>query len=160
MIKVSSTVQMNMGLLQALAQAQITALEQTAEALHTEVIQAQVMPFGAPEVTEKKVYGKQGQFAKNGKEYKGRTVKEITHRGGNLQNDNTFVDTSDSYNGTVSLVSTTPYARRLYFHPEYDFNKTENSNARGKWLEPWISGAHKDFCQKTFTEIYRRLTGL
>ena len=35
---------------------------------------------------------------------------------GNLQNDSTSVDTSKS--GTVSIVTTAPQARRLYFHPE------------------------------------------
>lgn len=145
MIKVSSTVQMDMGLLQALAQAQITALEQTAEALHTEVVQARVVP----------------------------------RMDGTLQGEGFFVDASESHNGEVSLVHSTPYARRMYFHPEYDFHRDPweekwtdkegvkhhvkhdgNPNAQGKWLEPWISGAHKDFCQKTFAEIYRRITGL
>ena len=41
----SSTVRMNFPLLRQLTQAQIKALEETAEALHTEVVQAQVIPF-------------------------------------------------------------------------------------------------------------------
>lgn len=45
MIKVKSTVKMNFPRIRQLEQAQVTALEQTAEALHTEVVQAQVMPF-------------------------------------------------------------------------------------------------------------------
>ena len=50
------------------------------------------------------------------------TLTELRDRGvmpfdtGNLQNDSTFVD--DSEKGKVSIVSSTPYARRLYFHPE------------------------------------------
>ena len=46
---------------------------------------------------------------------------------GNLQNDSTFVD--DTQKTTVSIVSSTPYARRLYFHPEYNFKRGNNSNA-------------------------------
>ena len=37
---------------------------------------------------------------------------------GTLQNDSTFVDTSDVENGNVRIVSSTPYARRWYFNPE------------------------------------------
>ena len=77
-----------------------------------------------------------------------------------LQNESTFVDTSQSKSGTVSLVSSTPYARRLYFHPEYNFQTKENPNAQGKWYEDWISGKKKDFCQKAFTSFFKKLGGV
>jgi hypothetical protein len=109
-----------------LTNAQIQALEMTAEALHTEVVQAQVMPRDS----------------------------------GHLQNDSTFVDTSQSKSGTVTLVSQTPYARRLYFHPEYNFSTVENENAQGKWLEEWISGKEKDFCKETFAKFMKQLGGV
>ena len=79
---------------------------------------------------------------------------------GHLQNDSTFVDYSNSKKGTVSLVSQTPYARRLYFHPEYNFSTTENPNAQGRWLEPWISGDKKDFCKDTFKALYKQIGGV
>ena len=47
---------------------------------------------------------------------------------GNLQNDSTFLD--DSQNGKVSIVSSTPYARRLYFHPEYNYRRNNNAKKR------------------------------
>lgn len=157
----SSTVRMNFPLLRQLTQAQIKALEETAEALHTEVVQAQVIPFDDPEVVERRVYGKRGQFAKNGREYKGRLVKETVHGGGNLQNNSTFVDCTNVQTGRAVLSSTAPYARRLYFHPEYHFDKGENPNAKGKWYEDWLQGGkHQDFCQKAFAESYRRITEL
>lgn len=109
-----------------LTNAQIQALEMTAEALHTEVVQAQVMPRDT----------------------------------GHLQDDSTFVDTSQSKSGTVTLVSQTPYARRLYFHPEYNFRTVENPNAQGKWLEEWISGNEKDFCEKAFSTFMKQLGGV
>ena len=40
---------------------------------------------------------------------------------GHLQEDATFVDCSRAKDGKVTLVSSTPYARRLYYHPEYHF---------------------------------------
>ncbi len=124
--KVKSTVTINTRKVAQLANAQIKALEMTAEALHTEVVQAQVMPRDT----------------------------------GHLQNDSTYVDCSRSSSGTVALVSQTPYARRLYFHPEYNFRKVENSNAQGKWLEPWISGEEKDFCHNAFRKLFKKYGGV
>ena len=161
MIRCNSSIQLDMNAINILCGAQVAALKQTAEALHTEVVQAQVMPFDDPEVIEKIVYGKRGQFAKNGREYKGKVVKEVAHRGGNLQNNSTFIDSSDANNGSISIISSTPYARRLYFHPEYHFDKGENPNAKGKWFDDWLPGGkYEDFARKTFHELYRRITGL
>ena len=127
MIKVNSIVKLNFPKIQQLTQAQVTALEQTAEAVHTEVVQAQVFPRDT----------------------------------GALQNENTFVDTSESNRGKVSIISSTPYARRLYFHPEFHFKKDENPNAKGKWYDDWLPGGKEaDFAMKTFKDIYRRLTGV
>ena len=126
-MQVKSTVKMNMPRIKQLTQAAVIALEQTAEALHTEVVQAQVMPRDT----------------------------------GNLQNESTFVDTSDSNTGKVSLVTSTPYARRLYYHPEYDFSKDENPNARGKWYEDWLEGGSKaDFVPETFKRLYKKAGGV
>lgn len=141
--------------------AQIKALEKTAEALHTEVVQAQVMPFDDPQVTERRVYGKRGQFAKNGREYKGKAVRETVHGGGTLQNESTFVDYSKSGEGRVELISATPYARRLYFHPEYHFDTGENPNAKGRWLEDWLPGGKKEaFAQEAFNKLFEKEAGL
>ena len=80
---------------------------------------------------------------------------------GNLQNENTFADYSNSDKGVTSIVSTTPYARRLYFHPEYNFNKEENIAAGAEWYIPWEKGGTREnFCVETFAQIYRRLCGL
>ena len=45
-MQVKSSVKMNFPRIKQLTQAAVTALEMTAEALHTEVVQAQVMPSG------------------------------------------------------------------------------------------------------------------
>jgi hypothetical protein len=125
-MKVNSKVTINTQKIKLLSKAQITALEQTAEALHTDVVQAQVIPRDS----------------------------------GNLQNDNSFVDYSESSNGKVTLVSSTPYARRLYYHPEYNFSKAENPKAKGKWYDDWIDGNKKDFCKQVFKKLYSRIGGL
>lgn len=127
MINVNSIIKMDWGHIQALTDAQVTALEQTAEYLHTEVVQAQVMPFDK----------------------------------GTLQNDSTFADYSDSRSGKVSLVSTQPYARRLYYHPEYNFQTKENPNAKGRWYEDWMQGGSKaDFAPKAFKQLYKKVGGV
>lgn len=79
---------------------------------------------------------------------------------GNLQNDSTSVDDSQRVQGRVSVVSTTPYARRLYFHPEYDFRRNNNARAGGKWFEPYISGSKKEFIVNAFKTLFKRNGGL
>ena len=126
-MQVKSTVKLNMARINELSQAAVRALEQTAEALHTEVVQAQVMPFDT----------------------------------GHLEEDATFVDYSESKNGKVTLVSSTPYARRLYYHPEYHFQTDENPNAKGKWYEDWMPGGkNAGDAAKAFKKFYRKAGGV
>lgn len=126
-MEVNSTVTLDFGKIRQLTEAASRALELTAEALHTKVVQAQVMPRDT----------------------------------GSLQNENTFVDTSKSPDGHVVLVSSTPYARRLYFHPEYHFQKDENPNAQGEWYKDWLPGGSRErFAPQVFAEIYRQIGGV
>ena len=48
----------------------------------------------------------------------------------------------------------------MYFHPEYNFQKANNPNAGGEWLEPWINGDKKDFVPDTFQAILKKEAGL
>ena len=146
MAGVSSKVVLNQRVIDQLSKAAVTALEQTGEALHTEIVQAQVIP----------------------------------RQKGTLQGEAFYCDKRKSRRGKVRLVHHTPYARRLYFHPEYNFHTepwekvvkhrdgtTEtikgdgNPNAKGQWFEDWQEGGNKaDFVPEAFAEFYRRLTGL
>lgn len=96
------------------------ALYKTVDALKTEVIQDQVMPFDT----------------------------------GTMQNESTYVTVSEDGN-KASLITNTPYAQRLYYHPEYNFQKVNNPNAKGKWLEDYITGSKKDFCEKAFEQFFK-----
>ena len=126
-MQVKSTVKINMARINELTEVAVFALERTAEALHTEVVQAQVFPFDT----------------------------------GNLQNESTFVDYSQSDQGKVTLVSNTPYARRLYYHPEYHFQTDENPWAGGEWYKPWLPGGiSQDFAQKAFKRFYKKAGGV
>lgn len=74
---------------------------------------------------------------------------------GNMQNDSTFLD--DSQKGKVSIVTTAPQARRLYFHPEYNFKRGNNANAGGKWFDSFLND---NFIAKTYAELLKRKGGL
>lgn len=121
-----ATVKLNDAAIHRLKKAQLTALEQTAEAVKTEAINAQVMPFDS----------------------------------GYMQNDSTSINTDQLTRGRVSITTDTPYARKLYYHPEYNFQTVNNPNAKGMWWEDWINGSEKDFAHKTYRELYKRLTGV
>lgn len=74
---------------------------------------------------------------------------------GNLQNDSTFVD--DTQKTTVSIVTTAPQARRLYFHPEYNFKRGNNPNAGGKWFESFLND---DFIANAYARLLKQRGGL
>ena len=74
---------------------------------------------------------------------------------GNLQNDSTFVD--DSQRDKVSIVSSTPYARRLYFHPEYNYRRGNNASAGGKWFESFLNDT---FIQNAYAKLLKQRGGL
>ena len=112
----------------------IQSLVETADALKSDVQQSQTMPFGN-DTTE--------------------YAKKIHYKAGALQDRSTFVDDSKKNSGKVSIVSDTPYARRLYFHPEYNFYTGHNSKAGGEWFDPYINGNKKNFAQKTFARIMK-----
>lgn len=100
-----------------------SALE-TIEALHTDLNNAQLMPLDT----------------------------------GDMQNNQTFVavEGEDTINGkdiySVSIVTGSPQARRLYYHPEYNFQTGKNANAGAYWLEPYLTGNKKDFVKDEFVK--------
>ena len=135
---VKSTVKLNMPVLKRLTAAAQVSLAQTAEAIHTNVVQSQVMPRDT----------------------------------GTLQNESTFVYTQDIANGKVELISSTPYVRRLYYHPEYNFHQSPwvddkgkrhegNANAKDRWLDDYLKdGKKRNFAPDTFAKLYKKNAGL
>ena len=86
-------------------------------------------------------------------------AETVPMRTGALSGEQFFVDYEDSKTGKVSLINSTPYARRLYYHPEYNFNKVFHANAGAAWFEPYLTGNKKDFARRTFATLYRALGG-
>ena len=74
---------------------------------------------------------------------------------GNLQNDSTSVD--DTQKDIVSIVTTAPQARRLYFHPEYNFKRENNHSAGGKWFESFLND---DFISTAYAKLLKQKGGL
>ncbi len=99
----------------------------------------------------------------------------IPRMDGALQGEKMYVDTSRSAAGKVAIVHEGPYARRLYYHPEYNFHYESweedvrnkdgsvshlthegNPNAKGRWFEDWLpGGSREDFTGKAFEEFYK-----
>ena len=80
---------------------------------------------------------------------------------GILQNESTYVNKENSKSGIVSIVSSTPYARRMYFHPEYNFQTKNNKNAKGRWLEDWTNkGKYVDDVRRAYAYFLKKNGGL
>lgn len=85
---------------------------------------------------------------------------------GDMQNNQTFVSVEgeETINGedtySVSLVTGSSQARRLYYHPEYQFQQGHNDNAGALWLEPYINGDKKNFVQTEFAKIFKEKSGI
>lgn len=84
------------------------------------------------------------------------TVTDLKNSGiipfdiGTLQG-STYWDRNSAADNEVFIISNTPYARRLYFHPEYNFRTTNNANAGASWFEPYLTGDKKDYIMQIFT---------
>ena len=124
---VSSTVELDFPALKSLEANAVKALEMTADALLTEVKNAEVMPFDT----------------------------------GNLQNESTHAQLIDPHRGVAVIASTAPYARRLYYHPEYNFNREHNIAADGEWFKPWLDGGTRSGdAARIYAKIFKKVNGL
>lgn len=81
-------------------------------------------------------------------------------RTGELQNESTFTDDAEADRGRVRVISDTPYARRLYYHPEYNFRTDNNAGARGEWWEPWLDGDKSHRAQELYNQFFCRVSGV
>lgn len=68
-----------------------------------------------------------------------------------------FVDLTEIQSAVARIVFDTPYARRLYWHPEYDFRTDKNPNAQGKWMEAYHAGEKRKWVIETFGKFVQML---
>lgn len=62
-------------------------------------------------------------------------------------------------NGKGYISYNTPYARRLYYHPEYNFRQDKNPNAQGRWLDLFIYGTKRDWLAIAFGKLLKQNSG-
>ena len=111
------------------------ALEQAAEAVKTDLVMSQTVPY-----------------AEDSEENRDRGVVP-----GELQS-SIYTDCERSAFGVVSVVANTPYARRLYYHPEYNYYTGANPKAGGLWFRAYMRGGRKDgFARKAFADRLRAI---
>lgn len=81
----------------------------------------------------------------------------VPHEHGTLE-DSGFTDIDvESLMGKV--IFDTPYARRLYWNPEYNFRTDKNANASGMWMAPYVDGAKQNFITDTFMRLFKEQSG-
>ena len=100
-----------------------------------------------------------------------RAAEVVPRDTGQLEDVKFYIDDSRIKSGIVSLVFEGPYARRLYYHPEYNFHREPwtdkqgrdhdgNPNAQGLWMSFWEpGGVYADEPQKIFEEIIKQIMG-
>lgn len=134
---VGSRIVINQSMIKQIKRNAVTALEMTGDYVLGEVVDKQVVPFG-------------DSFEHGGD----------THQGGTLQ-ESGYVDKKKSSQGHVSIAFNTPYARRMYFHPEYNFRKIDNPHAKGLWLEDWTEkGKYANEVKQAYAFFLKQLGGL
>ena len=59
----------------------------------------------------------------------------------------------------AKIIFDEPYARRLYWHPEYDFRQDKNQYAGGLWMQTYIDGEKRHFVKETYGKFLKQLGG-
>lgn len=97
-----------------------------------------------------------------------REAQVIPRMDGTLSGEAFTVNVSTAKQGWIRFSFDTPYARRLYFHPEYNFHKAPwvdkqgrnhdgNPNAQGLWMEHWLEGGkYAKRPSQIFAEILKK----
>lgn len=111
-------IKINIASIDAIRAAIKAAALATMEAVKTDVIAAQVVPFDT----------------------------------GKMQNSQFTAQTEQGDELHTTLTTDADQARKLYFHPEYNFQRGKNANAGAGWYDPWVSGEKADFAPSVFAE--------
>ena len=97
-----------------------------------------------------------------------REEQVIPRMDGTLSGEAFGVNPKTAKRGYVTLNFNTPYARRLYYHPEYHFHKepwvdhggsrhVSNPQAQGEWMRHWLPGGKY---QNRFAQIFKGILNL
>ncbi|MCL2376292.1 MAG: hypothetical protein FWC76_02735 [Defluviitaleaceae bacterium] len=72
---------------------------------------------------------------------------------GHLQNEATYVDASRLGQDVAAIVSDTVYARRKFFHPEFNFDRRVNRQAGGRWFDAYTVGGKRGMVRDVFVRL-------
>ncbi|MGU8570090.1 hypothetical protein ACV3R5_06050 [Clostridium perfringens] len=122
-MKAKVTIKLDRTKINTLINARNNALEQTTEAILSDIKTSAVVPKDS------------GELERSG-----------------------FVDLSRIDSGVTYIIFDTPYARRLYWHPEYNFRHDKNINAQGKWMQSYIDGDNKEFVINAYKENLKKFS--
>lgn len=79
---------------------------------------------------------------------------------GALQGEKFYLDDTRVDEGVVDLVHEGPYARRLYYHPEYNFRQDKNPYAQGLWFSLWQEGGiYENEPREIFEKVLKGING-
>ena len=62
-------------------------------------------------------------------------------------------------NMVAHIIFDTPYGRRLYWHPEFNFRTDKNANAQGLWMQTYIDGEKNSFVKNTYIKYLKQFGG-
>ncbi|MGL4108319.1 hypothetical protein [Clostridium sp. LP20] len=85
-------------------------------------------------------------------------TSQVVPKDTSMLEDSGFVDRSEIKNAIARIVYDTPYARKMYWHPEYNFRTDKNPNAKGKWMDDYLIGDKKEFIKETYSKFFRMLS--
>lgn len=87
-----------------------------------------------------------------------RDSQTIPHNIGTLEGSG-HVDDREIKSLIAHIVFDTPYARRLYWHPEYNFRQDKNQFAGGLWMQTYLDGEKRKYVKETFSAFLKQLGG-
>lgn len=144
-MNVSSTIKLNFGKIKELNQAAVTTLKQTAEYLHDEVQQAQVVPRMDGALSEEEYHVDESE-SHNGKV----TLVHATAYARRMYYHPEYHFMKGPWEEKITKNGVT----RIVSHEG-------NPNAQGEWYKDWLPGGGKEnACKEAFERLYRRNAGV
>lgn len=135
-------IKLDMQAIKAIEDAAVKSAEVAMEQVRTDLVSSMTLP------ADTYVLQNGGQYVNDPKEYQG------------YKNDKSIIEYRNDKDIHVALVNDVPQAQRLYYHPEYHYQRGKNLNAGGAWLEPYITGSKKDLAKNEFVAEFKKRTGV
>lgn len=153
MIKVKSTITINTNRIRELRQAHKTALVQTAEKLHTAVVQAKVVPRMDGHLQNEKFYvdTSKSHLGKVRLVFEGPYARRWYYNPETVYVSEYIIKKGERKGEKI----------KSYIAHKATFSKAENPNATDHWFNDWLPGGkYQDFVRNTYAELLKKNGGL